>query len=141
MSEHQPNPGAIFRRSDLRSYDRGGGARTTPMASGRCGSQKMMNGITSLPGGAAIPLHAHNCEETVLLLSGEAIAEIDGISNLLSPWDSTWIPPNVPHRFINASPTEQATIFWTYASVDATRTLISNGETQRVDAEHRSRVE
>ena len=50
--------------------------------------------------------------------------------------DTTWIPANVPHRFINASETEPMRIFWVYASIDATRTMIATGEEQTIDAEH-----
>lgn len=42
----------------------------------------------------------------------------------------------VPHRFRNASDTEPMRILWTYASVDATRTLVETGVTNRVDVEH-----
>ena len=54
----------------------------------------------------------------------------------LQPGDTTWIATGVPHRFCNLSATEPMKIFWTYASVDATRTLVATGETRRVDAEH-----
>lgn len=43
---------------------------------------------------------------------------------------------NVPHRFINASDTEPMRIFWVYASIDATRTMIATGEEHSIDAEH-----
>ena len=126
----------MFRPSEIVPADRGGGARTIPMVSKRCGSTSMMNGVTILNGGAAIPLHTHNCEETVLLLEGRAIAEVDGVEHHLQPGDATWIAAGVPHRFRNLSGSEPMKIFWTYASVDATRTLVATGETRRVDAEH-----
>jgi putative monooxygenase len=126
----------MFRPGDIMPADRGGGARTIPMVSKRCGSTSMMNGITILNGGAAIPMHMHNCEETVMLLEGAAIAEVDGVEHRLQPGDTTWINTGVPHRFRNLSASEPMKIFWTYASVDATRTLVDTGDTRRVDAEH-----
>ena len=127
---------AILRPSELRTNDRGGGARTTPLVTRRCGSTSLINGITAFDPGAAIGLHMHNCEESVMVLEGSAIAEIDGVVHELGPHDTTWIPANVPHRFRNASDTEPMRIFWTYASVDATRTLVETGETRPVAAEH-----
>ena len=50
--------------------------------------------------------------------------------------DTTFIPPNVPHRFRNKSDTEPMKILWIYASVNATRTLVETGETRPVAAEH-----
>jgi len=127
---------AILRPKDLKTHDRGGGARTTPLVSRRCGSTSMINGITAFEGGASIALHRHNCEESVMVLDGMAIAEIGGVRHQLGPNDTTWIPANVPHRFMNASQSEPMRIFWTYASIEATRTLIETGEERPVDAEH-----
>ena len=139
MTSTPAQKGAMFRPADIKPADRGGGARTIPMVSKRCGSTSMMNGITLLEGGAAIPLHTHNCEETVMLLEGHAIAEVDGVEHHLQPGDTTWIATGVPHRFRNLSATDPMRIFWTYASVDATRTLVATGDTRRVDAEHGAR--
>lgn len=70
-----------------------------------------------------------------MVIEGEAIAEIDGVQHHLSTNDTTWIPANVPHRFINASD-KPMRIFWTYATVDATRTMVASGESRSIDAEH-----
>lgn len=128
---------AILRPAELKTNDRGGGARTTPLVTRKCGSTSMINGITAFDPGASIGLHKHNCEESVMVLDGHAIAEIDGVPHPLGPNDTTWIPANVPHRFINASQSEPMRIFWIYASIDATRTMIATGEERAIDAEHK----
>jgi quercetin dioxygenase-like cupin family protein len=71
-----------------------------------------------------------------MLLTGHAFLDIDGEVHELKPHDTTFIPPNVPHRFRNKSDTEPMKIFWTYASVNATRTLTESGETRPITAEH-----
>lgn len=126
---------AILRPSEVTPHDRGGGARTTPLVTRRCGSTSLINGITSFDGGAEIPLHSHNCEESVMVLEGRAIAVVDGVEHELASHDTTWIPAGVPHCFRNASSTERMSIFWTYASIDATRTIIATGDTRSIDAE------
>jgi quercetin dioxygenase-like cupin family protein len=126
---------AILRPDELNSNDRGGGARTTPIVTRACGSKDIINGITAFEPGAAIALHKHNCEESVMIIEGQAVAEIDGVQHRLNTYDTTWIPADVPHRFINATD-KPMRIFWTYASIDATRTMISSGETHSIDAEH-----
>src|SRR5882724_5601089 len=127
--------GRIIRPSEIKPHERGGGARTTPLVTRNIGSTSLLNGITEFGPSAAIPLHTHNCEESVMVLEGEAIAELDGVQHRMTTTDTTWVPANVPHRFINASDTNKMRIFWTYASVDATRTIVATGETCSVDSE------
>lgn len=129
-----------LRPSEIPAADRGGGNRTVPLVTRAVGTRQMLNGITIIAPGSAIPLHTHNCEESVLVLEGSGIAEIDGRSYRVERLDTTWIPAGVPHRFRNASQSDALHIFWTYASVDATRTLVETGETRPVSAEHAKRV-
>ncbi|MDQ2067602.1 cupin domain-containing protein [Xinfangfangia sp. CPCC 101601] len=126
---------AILRPATLPSNDRGGGASTVPLVTRRCGSTSLINGITSFAPGAAIGLHFHNCEESVMVIEGEAVVEIDGERHHLGTFDTTWVPANVPHRFLNESDREMK-IFWTYATIDATRTMVLTHETRSIDAEH-----
>ncbi len=65
----------------------------------------------------AIPFHSHNCEESVMMLEGHAMLDMEGQEAMaLKPHDTTWIPHNL-------SDTEPMKIFWTYASLQATRTV------------------
>jgi quercetin dioxygenase-like cupin family protein len=126
---------AILRPDALTVNDRGNGARTIPLVTRACGSTSMINGITIFDPGAKIGVHFHNCEESVMILEGEAIAEIDGVRHPLRAGDTTWIPPNVPHRFLNESDRPMR-IFWIYADIDATRTMVATGIEQSIDEEH-----
>jgi len=126
----------LLRPSELKSHDRGGGARTTPLVSPAIGATGFINGITEFGPGVAIPFHSHNCEESVMLLEGEAVMDIGGKEYPVQVFDTTWIPPNVSHRFRNVSATKPMKILWTYASSQATRTLTETGETRPVSAEH-----
>jgi putative monooxygenase len=126
---------AILRPAEITPHERGGGARTIPLVTRKTGSTSLLNGITEFVPEAAIGLHTHNCEESVMVLEGNAIAEIDGVKYPMGAGDTTWVPANLPHRFINASSTERMRIFWTYASVEATRTLVATGDTRSIDSE------
>jgi succinate-semialdehyde dehydrogenase/glutarate-semialdehyde dehydrogenase len=130
-------PPAVLRPGSLPAHHRGGGASTVPLVTKSVGARVFLNGTTAFEGGAGIPLHTHNCPESVVILEGEAIAEIDGVEHRLSRWDTTYVDAGTPHRFRNASATEPMRILWTYASVDATRTIVESGVTTRVDAEAR----
>jgi quercetin dioxygenase-like cupin family protein len=122
----------------MASHDRGGGARTTPLVVPSVGEASFINGITEFAGGAAVPFHSHNCAESVMLLSGRACMDVAGATHELKPFDTTYIAPNVSHRFRNLSSTEPMKILWIYARPDATRTLTETGETRPIAIEHAS---
>lgn len=71
-----------------------------------------------------------------MVIEGHAVIEIDGEQYELGPNDTTWIAANVPHRFINMSPSKPMRIFGTYASIDATCTPSSTGIEHAIDTEH-----
>jgi putative monooxygenase len=129
-------PPAVLRPGLIPASPRGNGASTIPLVTRAVGADAFINGITAFEPGGAIPLHLHNCAECVVILEGHAIAEIDGTRHELGPLDTTYVAGGIPHRFLNASSSEPMRILWTYASVDATRTIVETGVTTRVDAEH-----
>jgi putative monooxygenase len=131
---------AILRPAEIPARERGGGARTIPLVTRKVGATAFINGITVFEPGAAVALHSHNCDESVMIIEGHAIVEIDGVEHQAGPDDTTFLPANIPHRFKNASATERMRIFWTYASVEATRTIIATGDTNTIDAEHEART-
>lgn len=130
------NASAVLRPAERPVADRGNGARTIPLVGPGCGSRQMLNGITMFAPGAAIGEHFHDCEESVMVLDGDAVAVLGGVEHRVGPGDTVWVAPGVPHFFRNASATEPMRIFWTYASATATRTLVATGETRPVAAEH-----
>jgi len=127
---------AILKPDELPVNDRGNGARTIPLVTRSCGSTSMINGITEFDPGARVGAHYHNCEESVMVIEGDAVAEIDGVRHHLKTGDTTWLPAGVPHRFLNESNAPMR-IFWTYADIDATRTMVDSGAEQSIDDEHR----
>ena len=126
---------AILDPQVLPAKNRGGGIRTVPLVTSRRGSTSLLNGVTTLDPGAAVPPHFHNCEESVLVLSGNGCVHIDGVETEVKPGLTTWIPTGVPHCFRNTSTTEPMSIFWTYASIDANRTIVATGVMTRIDEE------
>ncbi|MBN2971060.1 cupin domain-containing protein [Roseomonas aeriglobus] len=127
----------ILRTDDLPRHDRGGGISTVPLVDRGTGSTGFLNGVTILAPGSAVPRHWHNCDESVLVISGDAVAEIDGIEHDLRAGDVSFIPAGLPHGFSNPSTLHEARIFWTYAAIDADRTDAATGLCRPIDAEHR----
>lgn len=138
MYRFEQSGAALLRPADLPVYERGGGARTTPLVTHEVGSSSFITGLTEFDPGVAIPFHHHNCQESVMLLEGDAVLDIDGVQTVLAVHDTTFIPPDVPHRFRNLSATKPMKILWIYESVAATRTLEDSGVTNPVALEHQS---
>jgi len=136
MAQITPSQAALLKPDELASHDRGGGARTTPLVGRKVGARAFLTGYTEFAGGAQIPFHFHNCEESVVLIEGDAMLDIDGQEYRLKPQDATYIPPGVPHRFRNLSATNSMKILWIYGSPDANRSLVETGETRPIAAEH-----
>jgi putative monooxygenase len=126
----------ILRPTEIPARQRGGGASTIPLVSQRVGSKDFLNGITRFEPGAAIAEHFHNCDESVVILKGEAVVHIAGVAHRVGVGDTSFVPAGIQHYFENASSTEEMHIFWTYSSVDATRTIVDTGVTARIDEEH-----
>lgn len=137
MASPTPSRAAVLLRLDeMKTYQRGGGICTTPLVSPSLGARSFITGITELAPGAAVPFHRHNCEESVMLLEGEAAIDVGGEEHRLRPLDCTLIAPDVAHRFRNLSATRSTRILWIYGSPDASRTLEATGETHPICAEH-----
>lgn len=110
-------------------FDRGGGVVTVPYV-GRWNSElaTFTTGVTRFTQGTALPMHFHNVEESVLILSGLAAAHIGDVHIELEPGEATWVPAGVPHRFLNRG-TEEMSIYWIYGGRYVTRTIVATGQT------------
>lgn len=118
----------LFRFDEITPIDRGGGIFTKLLVGKEVGSTNLTSGIATFPSGGALRLHTHNCDESVTLIEGEGVAEIDGEEFPVKPFDTTFVPAGVAHRFLNRS-ARPMRILWNYMSVNVTRTFVDTGET------------
>lgn len=93
----------ILRYDEAEIDESDAGVAARRLVNAAMGSKTITMGISTFEPGAGIFLHTHPCEETVVILAGEAMAEVDGQIVALTTFDSTFVPPLVPHRFWNDS--------------------------------------
>ena len=119
----------VLHPDTIEPFDRGNGVRTLPYV-GRWNaeSNRVTTGVTEFAPGTGIPLHTHNVEESVLILEGEATATIGDEEYALVAGDATWVPADIPHRFVNRG-NGRMRIYWVYGGRDVTRTVVATGET------------
>jgi len=133
----QPTPPSLLITPDeVMPFDRGNGVVTIPyVGKWNCTSNHVTTGQTRFAPGTGLPLHSHNVEESVLVLQGEAVAEIGDQSFDLVAGQATWVPAGIPHRFYNRADTTMR-IYWVYGGRDVTRTITATGETFEHLSEH-----
>ena len=119
----------LIRPDQVVPFDRGNGVVTIPYV-GRWNAEanRITTGQTVFAVGTGLPVHSHNVEESVLILEGLAIAEIDEERFDLVAGEATWVPAGVPHRFLNRGD-EPMRIYWVYGGREVTRTITATGET------------
>lgn len=130
---------AIIQSNTRPVIQRGGGAETIQMVTPACGAASLLSGFTTIPPNKGIPMHYHNCEETALVVEGSAIVETEDGAFTAMAGDVVWQAAGALHRFVNASSEHALRIYWTYASANATRTLVEGGGTASILTEVHNR--
>lgn len=92
----------------------------------RFGSVGICGGYAQFRPGSSLPCHVHQYDESITIVSGEALCQVQGKEYKLSGLDTAFVPEGRPHRFINDSERPMAMI-WVYAGDEPDRTLVENG--------------
>ncbi len=105
------------------------------MVNATMGAERITCGVSEFQPGAAIFTHTHPCEEVVAIVAGEGVAEVNGERFVLRPFDLSFMPPMVPHRFINESD-RPFTMIYFYPSTSVSRDAVDPAEQPTENAAH-----
>ncbi|HEX3969912.1 MAG TPA: cupin domain-containing protein [Stellaceae bacterium] len=90
---------------------------------------RIKTNTVSFPAGHAVEFHCHNCNEMIVVLSGDCAVEIDGSAPVaLKPFDTVSVDAGTWHRFLSTGDTG-FTLLAIYDAERVERTLRDSGKT------------
>ena len=87
-------------------------------------AQNLTTGLVTFAPSAVLPYHSHTFTESITLLRGTLIVEVEGRSYTLKNRDNAIIPPGLAHSARNPSTTEPAVLHVSMPTSSPSRTLI-----------------
>jgi 2-keto-3-deoxy-L-rhamnonate aldolase RhmA/quercetin dioxygenase-like cupin family protein len=89
-------------------------------------ARNLTTGLSTFAPGVRLPYHTHPYTESVTLLSGEAIVEVEGRMYSLEAFDNVTIPPNLPHSAMNPGAREPAVFHVAVPATQPARTPVES---------------
>ncbi len=88
------------------------------------GARGLSTGLVTFAPGAQLEYHLHSYAESVTLLSGTMVVEVEGRRYTLKPLDNIVIPGGLPHAAVNLSTTQETVLHVAMPTVTPSRTLV-----------------
>lgn len=93
-----------------------------------CGARIKTNTV-SFPAGHVVEFHRHNCNEVIVVLTGDCAVEVEGTAPVgLKPFDTVSVEAGTWHRFLSTGATG-FTLLAIYDAERVERTLRDSGKT------------
>ena len=88
-------------------------------------ARNLTTGLVTFQPGAVLPCHRHTFAESITLLSGRALVDVEGRLYEIGPLDNVTVPRGLAHRVSNASRSATAVFHIALASSTPARELVS----------------
>ena len=93
------------------------------------GGARIKTNTVSFPAGYAVEFHRHNCNEMIVVLTGDCAVEVEGtVPVALKPFDTVSVEAGTWHRFLSTGDTG-FTLLAIYDAERVERTLRDSGQT------------
>jgi 2-keto-3-deoxy-L-rhamnonate aldolase RhmA/quercetin dioxygenase-like cupin family protein len=102
------------------------------LVGGHNSARNLTTGLVTFAPSARLPYHTHPFSESITVLQGRAVMEVEGRAYELEPLDNVVIPRETPHQARNVSTTENAVLHIAMATHSPTRTLVEPPAVSRV---------
>jgi quercetin dioxygenase-like cupin family protein len=89
-------------------------------------ARRLTTGLVTFAPGAALPYHRHPFGESITLMRGSAVVEVEGRQYVLDEMDNITIPRGLAHHVVNASSRHEAVFNIMLASDSPSRTLVED---------------
>lgn len=109
----------VSKYKEIKPFELDSGVLFHEMIMQPMGPKTIIVGLATFQPGASLPCHTHNVEESVTILKGIAFCDVEGVRTALELYDTSFIPPDIPHRFVNRSDTDELVILWAYSQLDS----------------------
>jgi putative monooxygenase len=114
----------LMRFDNAEMYPLAEGTRFFDLFAARFGSVGICGGYGEFQPGTSLPCHVHDFDESITIIAGEAVCQVQGRRYVLSGYDTAFVPEGRPHRFLNESNDLMAMI-WVYGGSEPERTLVA----------------
>jgi 2-keto-3-deoxy-L-rhamnonate aldolase RhmA/quercetin dioxygenase-like cupin family protein len=88
------------------------------------GAKDLTTGIVRFAPGVKLAYHIHPTTESIVLLEGSAVVDVEGRRYRLSPLDNVVIPPGLPHGVENLSAERETRLHVTFPTASPSRELL-----------------
>jgi quercetin dioxygenase-like cupin family protein len=89
-------------------------------------AKQLTTGLVNFAPEASLPYHTHPCSESVTVLQGQVLMEVEGRAYELGPLDNVVIPRGLAHAVRNPSPAEPTLLHIAMPTDTPTRTLVES---------------
>lgn len=104
-------PEHIVRLSGAPHYELSSGTRFCDLFARRTGAVGFRGGYGEFSPGSSVSYRVHDCDESITIITGEAVCEVAGERYRLSGYDTLFVPHGRQHRFFNESEDPMAMIW------------------------------
>ena len=116
-------PEAVTRFAASPGYELAPGTDFHDLFAGRLGSSGICGGYGLFEPGSGLPCHLHEYDESITIVTGRAVCQVEGRQYDVGGMDTAMIPEGLAHRFINRTDSPMAMI-WVYAGDEPSRVLL-----------------